>query len=73
MYFGHTWEERIELAENAAREMGEKNGVKKGLELNRVNSLGNLMRASGRQEEFMDSLSDPEMQQKLFTEFGINV
>lgn len=38
----------------------------------RINELGTKMRAAGRVEEFLDSLSDAELQRKLFIEFKID-
>ncbi len=44
---------------------GEKEGEKK------VNKLGALLAEAGRVADFLKSLSDPEFQQSLFIEFGL--
>lgn len=38
----------------------------------RVNELGTRMLAAGREKEFIHSLSDRELQKKLFIEFEID-
>ena len=51
------------------REEGRKEGRKEG-EV-KVNRLGLLLTEAGRSNEFLKSLSDRELQKKLFVEFGL--
>lgn len=55
------------------REEGLKEGRKEGREEGRslVNRLGLLLTEAGRSDEFLKSLSDQELQKKLFVEFGL--
>lgn len=50
-------------------EKGKKEGIREGEE--KVNRLGILLAEEGRSKDFFDSLSDRELQQKLFMEFGL--
>ena len=54
------WEELV-----YEREDGKKEGKEE------VNKLGVMMKEAGRVDEFMDSLSDKEFQEKLLVEFGL--
>lgn len=58
------WEELV-----YEREDGKKEGKEEGKE--EVNKLGVMMKEAGRVDEFMDSLSDKEFQEKLLVEFGL--
>lgn len=51
------------------REEGKREGIKEG-EV-KVNRLGILMTESGLGSDFLGSLSDRELQKKLFVEFGL--
>lgn len=51
------------------RDEGREEGIKQG-EV-KVNKLGILLTEAGRSNEFLDSLSNPELQKKLFIEFGL--
>lgn len=51
------------------REEGLEEGMKKG-EI-KVNRLGILLTEAGRSNDFFKSLSDRELQKKLFVEFGL--
>lgn len=54
-----------EKYERTIREEGKREGIKE------VNRLGLLMTEAGRGSDFLDSLSDRELQKKLFIEFGL--
>ncbi len=58
-----------EKYERTIREEGREEGIKEG-EV-KVNRLGILMTEAGRGSDFLDSLSDRELQKKLFVEFGL--
>lgn len=51
------------------REEGRKEGKEEG-EL-KINRLGTLLMEAGRSNEFLDSLSDRELQKRLLMEFGL--
>lgn len=55
------------------RDEGIKEGIKEGMKEGeaKVNRLGILMTEAGRGSDFLDSLSDRELQKKLFIEFGL--
>lgn len=59
----------VEKYERTIREEGKREGIKEG-EV-KVNRLGILMTEAGRGSDFLDSLSDRELQKKLFIEFGL--
>ncbi len=54
---------------------GEARGKARGKAIGeaRVNELGTRMVEAGRVNEFIQSLSDKELQNQLFSEFGIEV
>lgn len=55
------------------REEGRKEGRKEGKEEGelKINRLGTLLMEAGRSNEFLDSLSDRELQKRLLMEFGL--
>lgn len=70
-----------EKYERTIRDEGREEGLKEGREEGRgegqeegrnlVNKLGLLLTEAGRSDEFLKSLSDQELQKKLFVEFGL--
>lgn len=58
-----------EKYERTIRGEGREEGRKEGRSL--VNRLGLLLTEAGRSSEFLESLSDQELQKKLFVEFGL--
>ena len=54
---------------NEGREDGKLEGRIEGEE--KINKLGLLLTKAGRSNEFLQSLSDRELQKKLFFEFGL--
>lgn len=62
---GEGWENGRE----EGREEGRKEGKEEG-EL-KINRLGTLLMEAGRSNEFLDSLSDRELQKRLLMEFGL--
>lgn len=62
---GEGWEE--------GRKEGLAKGMAKGMEegTGKVNQLGILLTKAGRSNDFLKSLSDRELQKKLFVEFGL--
>lgn len=58
-----------EKYERTIREEGRDEGIKEGEA--KVNRLGVLLNEAGRGSDFLDSLSDRELQKKLFIEFGL--
>ena len=63
---------REEGREEGIRE-GKKEGLKEGLKEGevKVNRLGILLTEAGRGNDFLNSLSDRELQKRLFIEFGL--
>ena len=59
----------VEKYERTIRSEGKEEGIKEGEE--KVNRLGMLLAEAGRSSDFLASLSDRELQQKLFMEFGL--
>lgn len=54
--------------------IGEERGISIGKDIGSglVNSLGRLMNEAGRMDEFISSMSDPELQKRLMAEFGLS-
>ena len=63
------WEERREECEKEGIEKGRAKGRLEG-EI-KVNRLGILLTEAGRGNDFLKSLSDRELQKRLFIEFGL--
>lgn len=59
----------VEKYERTIREEGREEGREAGREA--VNKLGVLLTKAGRSGDFLKSLSDRELQQRLFAEFGL--
>ena len=59
----------IEKYERTIREEGRAEGKEEGQV--RVNRLGILLTEAGRENDFLNSLSDRELQRRLFIEFGL--
>ena len=51
------------------REEGREEGRALGIEI--LNSLGRLMSEAGRADEFVQSTTDPQLQERLLVEFGL--
>ena len=62
-------EDGIREGRAAGKTEGLAQGVMKGEE--KINRLGILLTEAGRSNDFLASLSDRELQQKLFAEFGL--
>lgn len=62
--------EESKKAEVRGEARGEARGEKRGKA--RVNELGTRMEKAGRTADFMKSLTDEELQRKLFIEFKID-
>lgn len=62
-----------EKYERTIREEGRDEGIKEGIKEGeaKVNRLGVLLTKAGRGGDFLDSLTDRELQKKLFIEFGL--
>lgn len=66
-----------EKYERTIRDEGREEGLKEGREegqeegRNLVNRLGLLLTEAGRSDEFLESLSDQELQKKLLAELGL--
>lgn len=59
----------VEKYERTLRSEGWETGREEGE--SRINQLGILLMKAGRSDEFMDSLSDRELQKRLLVEFGL--
>ena len=66
-------EKGMKLGEEKGMKLGEAEGVKKGIKsgVNRVNTLNSKLKALGRLEDILKSISDSEYQNKLFQEFNL--
>ena len=62
-----------EKYERTIREEGREEGLEEGMKKGevKVNRLGILLTEAGRSNDFLKSLSDRELQKKLFVEFGL--
>ncbi len=62
-----------EKYERTIRDEGKEEGIQEGIKEGReaVNRLGALLTEAGRSNEFLNSLTDRELQKKLFVEFGL--
>lgn len=71
------WADGQALGESIGEERGIAIGEERGISIGTgigsglVNELARLMNEAGRIEEFISSTSDPALQQKLMTEFGL--
>ena len=63
----------VEKYERTLRREGREEGIEVGREEGevKVNRLGILLTEAGRSNDFLRSLSDRELQKKLFVEFGL--